>query len=46
MVLRAFLVALVLTDLFGGKEKISTFAIPFEKRVSEGAEFLRKLVLR
>jgi hypothetical protein len=37
---------LMLTDLFGGKEKMSTFAIPFEKRVSERAEFLRILTLK
>ena len=46
MVLRTFFVPLMLTDLFGGKEKMSTFAIPFEKRVSERAEFLRILTLK
>ena len=46
MLLRAFFVCFVLTDLFGGNEKMSTFAIPNEKRDAyRGREFFKRLAL-
>ena len=32
-----------LKEKFGGKEKMSTFAIPNEKRVADRPEFLKRL---
>ena len=46
MEFRTFFDGFGVTDLFGGNEKMSTFAIPNEKRgAHRGLEFLKRLAL-